>query len=112
MPKFKLALLNKNLAFLYFFLVNPDDDFDMDKVITKVEESDDEMENLAPAPKRGRGRGSRGKQSTLESVPKNIRFGLKNDGEMWSRKIYFEIPPCGKIVILITEFVILGTFMK
>ena len=43
------------------FLVNPDDDFDMDNVRTKVEESDDEMENLAPAPKRGRGRGSRGK---------------------------------------------------
>ena len=37
---------------------------------------------------------------------------LKNDGEKWSRKIYFEIPPCGKIVIVITKFVILGTFMK
>ena len=39
-------------------------------------------------------------------------FWPKNDGEKWSRKIYFEIPPCGKIVIFITEFVILGTFMK
>ena len=36
----------------------------------------------------------------------------KNDGEKWSRKIYFEIPPCGKIVIFITEFVILGTFFE
>ena len=35
----------------------------MDNVRTKVEESDDEMENLAPPPKRGRGRGSRGKYS-------------------------------------------------
>ena len=35
-----------------------------------------------------------------------------NDGEKWSRKIYFEIPPCGKMVIFITEFVILGNFMK
>ena len=39
-------------------------------------------------------------------------FWPKNDGEKWSRKIYFEIPPCGNIVIFITEFVILGTFMK
>ena len=39
----------------------------MDDVRTKVEESDDEMENLAPAPKRGRGRGSRGKQSTFSN---------------------------------------------
>ena len=40
----------------------PDDDFDMidDKRTTHVEESDDEMENLAPQSKRGRGRGSRG----------------------------------------------------
>ena len=36
----------------------------------------------------------------------------KNDGEKWSRKIYFEIPPWGKIDIFITEFVNLGTFMK
>ena len=42
----------------------------------------------------------------IESVPKNIVFGLKNDGEKWSRKIYFEIPPCGKMVIFVTEFVI------
>ena len=36
----------------------------------------------------------------------------KNDGKKWFRKIYFENPPYGKIVIFITEFVILGTFMK
>ena len=36
----------------------------------------------------------------------------KNDGEKWSRKIYFEIPPCGKMVMFFTEFVILDTFMK
>ena len=36
----------------------------------------------------------------------------KNDREKWSRKFYFEIPSCGKIVVFITEFVILGTFMK
>ena len=33
----------------------------LDAVKTKVEESDDEMENLEPRAKRGRGRGSRGK---------------------------------------------------
>ena len=33
-------------------------------------------------------------------------FRPKNDGEKWSRKIYLEIPPCGKIVIFITKFVI------
>ena len=41
----------------------PDDDFDMTddrKTVTHVEESDDEMENLAPQSKRGRGRGNRG----------------------------------------------------
>ena len=49
----------------------------------------------------------------MESVSKNTIFGLKMMvTEKWSRKIYFEIPPCGKIVIFITEFVILGTFMK
>ena len=38
-----------------------DDEFDMlDAVRTKVEDSDDEMENLEPKAKRGRGRGSRG----------------------------------------------------
>ena len=42
----------------------------------------------------------------------NYHFWPKNDGGKWSRKIYFEIPPCGKIIIFITEFVILGTFMK
>ena len=30
-------------------------------------------------------------------------FWPKNDGEKWSRKIYFEIPPCGKIVILLLK---------
>ena len=33
-------------------------------------------------------------------------FWPKNYGEKWSRKIYFEVPPCGKIVIFVTEFVI------
>jgi len=33
---------------------------------------------------------------------------LKNDGEQWSREIYFEIPPCWKMVNFVTEFVILG----
>ena len=28
-------------------------------------------------------------------------FWPKNDGEKWSRKIYFEIPPCGKMVIFV-----------
>ena len=37
-------------------------------------------------------------------------FWPKNYGEKWSRKIYFEIPPCGSNFI--TEFVILDTFMK
>ena len=48
----------------------------------------------------------------MESVSKKYNFWPKNDSEKWSRKIYFEIPPCGKIVIFITEFVILDTFMK
>ena len=39
-------------------------------------------------------------------------FWPENDGEKWSRKICFEIPPCEKIVIFITEFVISGTFIK
>ena len=47
----------------------------------------------------------------MESVSKNTIWP-KNDGEKWSRKFFFEIPPCGKIVILITEFVILDTFIK
>ena len=34
-------------------------------------------------------------------------FWPKNDGEEWSRKNYFEIPSCGKMVIFITEFVLL-----
>ena len=38
-------------------------------------------------------------------------FLLRNDVEKWSKKNYFEIPPCGKVVIFITEFVVLGTFM-
>ena len=32
----------------------------------------------------------------------------KNYGEKWSRRIYFEIPPCWKMVNFVTEFVILG----
>ena len=39
-------------------------------------------------------------------------FWPKNDGEKWFRKIYFEIPPCGRIVISFTELVIFSTFMK
>ena len=39
-------------------------------------------------------------------------FWPKNDGEKWSGKNYFKIPPCGKLVIFITQLVILGTFMK
>ena len=47
----------------------------------------------------------------MQSVSKSTyNFWPKNDGEKWSRKIYFEIPPCGKMVIFITEFVILDTF--
>ena len=34
-------------------------------------------------------------------------FWPKNDGEKWSSKIYFEIPPCGKMVIFCIEFEIL-----
>ena len=49
----------------------------------------------------------------IESVLiQKYNFWPENDGEKWSRKIYFEIPPCGKMVIFIIEFVILGTFMK
>ena len=40
------------------------------------------------------------------------QFWPKNDGEKSCRKIYIEILPCGKMVISISEFVILGTFMK
>ena len=48
-----------------------------------------------------------------ESGSKITIFGLKmTGGEKWSRKIYFEIPTCGKIVNFITEFVILGTFIR
>ena len=32
----------------------------------------------------------------------------RNDGEQWSRNFYFKIPPCGKMVIFVTEFVIWG----
>ena len=39
----------------------------------------------------------------MEFVSKNPIFWPKNDGEKWSRKIYFEIPPCGKMIIFITE---------
>ena len=40
----------------------------------------------------------------MKSVSKNTIFGLKmkNYGEKWSWKIYFEISPCGKMVIFIT----------
>ena len=34
-------------------------------------------------------------------------FWSKNDGEKGSRNNYFEISPCGKMVIFVTEFVIL-----
>ena len=47
----------------------------------------------------------------MESVSKNTIFGLKMMVK-WSRKNLFVILPCGKIVIFITEFVILGTFIK
>ena len=33
---------------------------------------------------------------------------IKDDGEKWPRKFYFEIPPWGNIVVLATEFMILG----
>ena len=43
-------------------------------------------------------------------------FWPKNDGEKWSRNIYFEIPQCGNyggmVAIFITQFVILATFMR
>ena len=50
----------------------------------------------------------------MESVSKS-KFWSKNDGELrekWSRKKYFEIPPCRKTIIFITEFVTFGTFMR
>jgi hypothetical protein len=47
----------------------------------------------------------------MESVSKNTIFGLKMMVKN-GLEIYFEIPPCGKMVIFITEFVILDTFMK
>ena len=37
-----------------------------------------------------------------------LHFWPKNDGEKWSRKNIFEIPPCAHYVIFITEFVLLG----
>ena len=46
----------------------------------------------------------------MESVYKNTFFGLQMMVKSGLEKNYFEIPPCGKIFI--TEFVILGTFMK
>ena len=52
---------------MVFFQGKFDDEFDMlDAVRTKVEESDDEMENLEPKAKRGRGRGSRGNDHLLQ----------------------------------------------
>ena len=48
----------------------------------------------------------------MESVFKKYHFWLRNDGEKWSRKICFDIPPRRNIDIFITEFLILGTFMQ
>ena len=48
----------------------------------------------------------------IEYVTKNNIFGLKMMVKSGLEKNYFEIPTCGKIVIFIIEFVILGTFMK
>ena len=39
-------------------------------------------------------------------------FWPKNDGEKWSRKIYFEIPPCGKIVIFYYWICYFGHFYE
>ena len=36
---------------------------------------------------------------------KFYHFWPNNDGEKWSRKNIFEIPPCAQHVIFITEFV-------
>ena len=36
-----------------------------------------------------------------------LSFLPKNDGEKWSRKNNFEIPPCAHNVIFITEFILL-----
>jgi hypothetical protein len=38
---------------------------------------------------------------------KFYHFWPKNDGEKWSRKNIFEIPPCAHHVIFITEYVLL-----
>ena len=47
----------------------------------------------------------------MESV--QYHFWPKNDGgEKWSRNIYFEITLCRKMVILVTEFVILLHFYE
>ena len=43
----------------------------------------------------------------MESVSKITILGITI-----TVKIFFEIPPCGNMVILITESVTLGTFMK
>ena len=48
----------------------------------------------------------------MEYGPEIKYFRPKNDDEKWSRKNYFEMPPCRKMVIFITEFVILDTFIK
>ena len=48
----------------------------------------------------------------MESVSKNTIVGLKMMMTSGLEKNYFEIPPCGKMDIFITEFVILDTFMK
>ena len=36
-----------------------------------------------------------------------ITFCPKIDGEKWCRKNYFKITPCGKMIIVVTEFLIL-----
>ena len=48
----------------------------------------------------------------MESVTKNTIFGLKMMVKSGLEKFILKSPPCEKIVIFITEFVILGTFMK
>ena len=44
----------------------------------------------------------------MESVPEIKSFGLKSDGEKRFRTICFEIPPCCKKGVFVTEFVVLG----
>ena len=46
----------------------------------------------------------------MESVSKNTIFGLKMRVKSGLEKNYFKIPPCGKMVIFIAEFVIWDTY--